>query len=260
MIPRVRLYRFDQLAYEAAWRWQNERAEEVRNGEDEALALLQHPPVFTFGKRIRPEHLLVAPAELLARGASVIETDRGGDVTFHGPGQLVGYPVLNLRRRGLGPGEYVRRLEALLILTLSEFGLPGERVPGRPGVWVAGDKIASIGVRVQQGVTTHGFALNVETDLSWFDAIIPCGIAGTRVTSMRNLLGVTPGIQAVTAAVIRAFACIFDAELLPQAQSHAWNFNPRYAAGPDSLGEAIPSSAISASSALPREAAHAGAI
>lgn len=178
------------------------------------MALLQHAPVFTFGRRVREEHLLVDPDELRSRGARVIVSDRGGDITFHGPGQIVAYPVLDLRRRGLGPIEYVRRLEDVVIQALHTCGLRGERHSGRPGVWVDGAKIGAIGVRVQGSVTTHGFALNVEPDLAWFNAIVPCGISDASVTSMERLLGRSPGLPSVEEAVIASFADIFDSEFV----------------------------------------------
>ena len=213
----LRLYRLPQVEYETAWRWQNELAEGVRNGADEALLLLQHPPVYTFGRRIRPEHLLANTEELEQRGAEVIESDRGGDITFHGPGQIVGYPILNLRQRGLGAADYVHALEEVLIRTLHRFGLPGERSPGRPGVWVGAAKVGPIGVHVSRGVTTHGFALNVETDLTWFDAIVPCGISDAAVTSIECLLGRSPGLLAVEDALIDTFGKVFHS--LPVCQS-----------------------------------------
>lgn len=214
---QVRLFRFARrcVAYDAAWRWQLATAAEVRNGAPEAFALLEHTPVFTFGRRPLYDHLLVEPAQLRLRGAAVVESDRGGDVTFHGPGQLVAYPILDLRTRRLGPSEYVRRLEEAIIRTLLGFGVPGERSPGQPGVWVDGAKIAAVGVRVQDGVSTHGIALNVETDLSWFGAIIPCGISDAGVTSLSRLLDRCPGLPAVTDALCEAFAAVFDSELVP---------------------------------------------
>jgi len=219
----LRLLHFPSLDYATAWRWQVETAAAVRTGASEALALLQHPPVYTFGRRARHEHLLVDPDELRRRGADVVESDRGGDVTFHGPGQLVAYPILDLRRRGLGATDYVRALEETMIGALRRFGIAGARAAGRPGVWVEGAKVGFVGVRVQSGVTTHGFALNVATDLTWFDAIVPCGLAGVRVTSIERLLdggkranGQTGKVDftGIEAAVVDAFALAFDAELV----------------------------------------------
>jgi lipoate-protein ligase B len=196
--------------YETAWRRQVAAADEVRDGNSEVLFLLQHPPVFTFGRRVRPENLLIDADDLRRLGAGVIASDRGGDVTFHGPGQVVAYPILDLRGRGLGPNPYVRGLEECMIRTLRDFGLHGERVAGRPGVWAGDAKIGAIGVRIQGGVSRHGFALNVETDLSWFDAIVPCGLSDASVTSMQRLLGSSPGLPVVEDSLIDAFADVFD--------------------------------------------------
>ncbi|HLF77738.1 MAG TPA: lipoyl(octanoyl) transferase LipB [Dehalococcoidia bacterium] len=205
--------------YAEAWRWQLQAADEVRSGAAESLALLQHLPVFTFGRRVHPEHLLVDRAELRARGASLVESDRGGDVTFHGPGQIVCYPILDLRRRGLGSADYVRLLEQTMISALRHFGITAGTVPSRPGVWVQGDKIGAIGVRVQGGVTTHGFALNVDTDLSWFDAILPCGLADADVTSMRRL-GASADIEDVEDALLDEFSYLFECNFEPVYTSH----------------------------------------
>ncbi len=210
----VRLYRPGIVEYESAWRWQREAAAALRAGRDgEILALLQHQPVYTLGRGARTEHVLADPSWFAERGAKVIEIDRGGDVTFHGPGQLIGYPILDLRRRNLGPVDYVRALETTLIATLAAFGVEAERAPGRPGVWAGSAKVAAIGVRVQGGITTHGFALNVDADLSWFDAIVPCGLAGVTVTSMARLLGGAPPMEAVERAVKSAFEPVFESRL-----------------------------------------------
>jgi lipoate-protein ligase B len=202
------------VEYHNAWNWQIQTAEAVRGGAYESLALLQHPPVFTFGRRVRPEHLLIPAEDLIARGATLVESDRGGDITFHGPGQVVGYPILDLKRRGLGPNEYVRRLEEMLIRTCAGLGVEAGRIAGRPGVWAGNAKVAAIGVRLQSGVTTHGFALNVETDLSWFAAIVPCGLADAGVTSLSQLLGESPGIEAVQDSLASAFETVFDVNLV----------------------------------------------
>jgi lipoate-protein ligase B len=210
----VGLHTFPITPYEDAWRWQQATARSVRHGGDEALALLQHPPVYTFGRRVNPEHLLASPEVLKARGAEVVESNRGGDVTFHGPGQLVGYPILDLLRRDLGPAEYVRLLEDTLIRACRDFGVEARRVAGRPGVWTPEGKIGAIGVRIEGGVSLHGFALNVDVDLSWFEAIVPCGLTDATVTSMTQCLGASPGIAAVTEAVARHFFPVFDVRLI----------------------------------------------
>ncbi len=215
----VLLFRPGSVPYETAWQEQRDLAAAIREGRaPEALVLLQHPPVFTLGRRARREHLLADPDYLRGLGADVVEVDRGGDVTFHGPGQVVGYPILNLRSRGLGPADYVRRLEALAIDVLARFGIAGERVPGRPGVWAAGGKICSIGVRVQGGVSTHGFALNVDPDLGWFRAIVPCGLPDVVMTSLGRILGRAPALASVEDAVADRFAAAFDASFVFPAE------------------------------------------
>jgi lipoate-protein ligase B len=208
-MERLDVYRLPITPYSEAWQWQVETAEIVRSGAPEALAFLQHTPVYTLGRRTRPEHLLVPSDALRALGAEVIETNRGGDVTFHGPGQLVGYSILRLRQRDLGPAEYVRLLEETLMRTLARFDIDSGRSPGRPGVWTDEGKIATIGVRIERGVSLHGFALNVDTDLSWFDAIVPCGIAEGGTTSIAQYLDPPPTIDAVTSVLVREFATVF---------------------------------------------------
>ena len=212
----VDLVRLGTVEYGDAFAWQRERASAVRaGGAREALALLQHPPVYTLGARGRRDGLLLAPAAFEARGAALVESDRGGDVTFHGPGQLVAYPILNVRARGLGAADYVRALEAVASATLEAVGVRGERVGGRPGVWVDGAKVCAVGVRIREGVSTHGIALNVDVDLEWFDAIVPCGLADARVTSLAQLLGArAPSMCAVEEAFAEAFEAVFDLELL----------------------------------------------
>ncbi len=217
MTNPTRLQRLGIADYDKAHSWQMHTADAVRAGADDVLALLEHPPVFSYGRRVRPQHLLVAPSELKRRGASLIESDRGGDITFHGPGQLVGYPIINLKRQHLGPRDYVCRLEDVMIQALAKFGLNGESIRGRPGVWLNGEKVGAIGVRVRAGVSTHGFALNVATDLSWFEAITACGLKDASVTSMEIALGYSPGLRVVEDAVIGAFATAFGCYLVEDA-------------------------------------------
>ncbi len=161
------------------------------NGELDAdlLLLVEHEPVVTLGRGSQPGSLPFSPAELARRGVTVVDVERGGDVTFHGPGQLVGYPILDLRRHREDLHWYLRRLEESLILALGHLGVPAERNPGLTGVWASGRKVASIGIHVKQWVTFHGFALNVTTDLSYFDLIVPCGIPGVVMTSVARELG-----------------------------------------------------------------------
>jgi lipoyl(octanoyl) transferase len=193
---------------------------QVRDGGPDVLLLLQHEPVFTFGRRVRPEHLRVSRAEIAARGAPLYETDRGGSVTFHGPGQLVAYPIVDLRRRGVSALEYVRGLEETMLRALSDFRVPAERVEGCPGVWCESGKIGAVGVRVRRGVTTHGFALNVSPDLTWYDCIVPCGLEAP-VTSMAWDLGYAPSISDVEAAVEHHFASVFGVSR-PSIGATAW--------------------------------------
>ncbi len=163
-----------------------ERADGLR---EDTLLLLTHPPVVTLGRGSDPAHLLLSLEDYHQRGIEIVETDRGGDVTWHGPGQLIGYPILDLRSRGLGPREFLRRLEQSLILLLGSFGIESGRVPGLTGVWVGEEKIAAMGIRISRGVSQHGFALNVTTDPREFDLIVPCGIRDRGVTSMALVLG-----------------------------------------------------------------------
>jgi lipoyl(octanoyl) transferase len=214
MGTRFTLLRPGTVRYQDAWELQRRTAEGVRAGALPTLILLEHPPVYTLGARGRDVNLLLPVEAYAARGAEVQRTDRGGDVTFHGPGQLVGYPILDLGRYGQGPVWYVRSIEGMLIDVLSRFGIVADRSPGRPGVWVRDAKVAAIGVRVSRGVTTHGFALNVNTDLSWFRDIVPCGLPSAGVTSMQALTGATFAMPDVEAEVVDAFARQFDAELI----------------------------------------------
>jgi lipoyl(octanoyl) transferase len=158
---------------------------------DDQLLLVEHEPVVTLGRGTRPESLPLTAAELSRRGIQQYEVERGGDVTFHGPGQLVGYPILNLREHREDLHWYLRTLEEALIRALDALGVRAERTPGLTGVWTRNRKIASIGIHVKQWVTYHGFALNVNTDLSYFDLIVPCGIRDVTMTSVAMELGRT---------------------------------------------------------------------
>ena len=201
----------ERVPYAVALDWMHARSEAVRAGGSEALALLEHEPVYTLGARAARGGLRLPEAAL---PAPLVEADRGGDVTWHGPGQLVLYPVLSLHARGLRVGDYVRALEGVAIETLAGWGIDGVRVAGRPGVWVDGAKIAAVGVRIDRGVSRHGLALNVAPDLAWFDAIVPCGIEDAGVTSMAVALGEAPALAAVAEAVASAFAGAFDVALV----------------------------------------------
>ena len=199
--------------YQAAWDEQRRLVEACRADGGARLLLLEHTPTYTLGPRGKEEHLLLDEAAFASLGAAVHRVDRGGDVTFHGPGQLVGYPVLDLRRWRQGPLWYVRSLEATLIEALATFGIAGQRVPKRPGVFAGDAKVAAIGVRVSRGITSHGFALNVHPDLRYFSYIVPCGLPDVRVTSMAELLGHAPAMNDVMDAVVDSFARIFEIEV-----------------------------------------------
>ena len=188
----------------------------------DVLLLVEHPPVVTLGRGTRTSSLPLPPAELERRGIEVFEIERGGDVTFHGPGQLVGYPILDLR--GLRPDLhwYLRRLEDVLIDAVDRLGVPAGRIPGLTGVWTAGRKLASIGIHVKQWVTLHGFALNVTTDLEPFDLIVPCGIDRVVMTSLAEelLRTDTKTLEAETRqAVVDSFLARFEYRLIEPAET-----------------------------------------
>jgi lipoate-protein ligase B len=160
-----------------------------RSLDHDVLLLVEHAPVVTLGRGFQPASLPVSRESLEHRGIEVFEVERGGDITFHGPGQLVGYPIFDLAAHRQDLHWFLRQLEGAVIRALDEVGVPAERRPGYTGVWTAGRKIASIGIHVKQWVTWHGFALNVTTDLSYFDLIVPCGITGVTMTSIQRELG-----------------------------------------------------------------------
>ena len=203
-----------RVPYRRALAWQEERVSAVQGGAAEALFLLEHEPVVTLGRTARREHLLASEAELQELGIEVIECSRGGDVTYHGPGQLVAYPILDLTPDRMDLGQYLRDLEEVNIRTLGRYGLEGERIEGLTGVWVNGEKVAAIGVRVARWVTSHGFALNVTPDLGHFhDRIVPCGIHDRSVTSLARLLESPPGLEEVARKVAEEFAEVFGRDL-----------------------------------------------
>lgn len=180
-------------------------AARLRDGIPDTVLLLEHPHTYTIGRRGTRDHVFLSDAELTVRGITCLEVDRGGDVTYHGPGQLVGYPILFL---GSQPdvGAYLRSLEGCLIDVLADFGVRAGRLEGYTGVWIDDRKIAAIGVKVAQGVTTHGFALNVSTDLSLFRHILPCGIPDKGITSMAGELGTPPPMEQVEDALVARLA------------------------------------------------------
>lgn len=200
-----------RISYLDAWAMQRELAAGVAAGEEpETLLLLEHPHTYTLGRRASQEHLLATTHEIEAREAVLIESDRGGDITYHGPGQIVGYPVLDIRRRLRGDVHlYLRTLEEVLIRVLGEYGLQGEREPEYTGVWCQGAKVAAIGVKISRGVTMHGLALNVNTDMSYFDLIVPCGIHQREVTSLQRLLGRRVPLAEVNDLIKQHFESVF---------------------------------------------------
>ncbi len=184
----------------------------------DVLLLMQHPHVITLGvnTRRRRDHVLAAPDALAERGVGLFETERGGDVTYHGPGQLVGYPIMNLGPDRCDVHRYVRDLEEVMIRTAAGFGITASRVAGLTGVWVGRDKIGAIGVRISRWITSHGFAFNVSTDLDYFKLILPCGIANRGVTSLARLLGrpAAPAtMEAVEDVVVEQFAAVFERQV-----------------------------------------------
>jgi len=178
------------VQYDEGLKLQERAVERLRSGEaPEQLLLLEHPHVFTLGRGADSSNILADERQLDIHSVEVHETGRGGDVTYHGPGQLVGYPIINLKPDRCDVHRYVRDIEEVLIRTIAEFGIAGTRIPGLTGVWVGNEKIAAIGVRIARWITSHGFALNVNTDLSYFKMIVPCGISDKGVTSLSRLVG-----------------------------------------------------------------------
>ncbi len=188
------------------------------------LLVVEHPPVYTLGKSGHIENLLIDDKERSARGIQFFKINRGGDITFHGPGQVVGYPILDLEKFYTDIGKYLRNIEEVIILTLAEYGIKGERSPGETGVWIDPDlagcerKICAIGVRCSRWITMHGFALNVNTDLNYFEHIIPCGIGNKKVTSLQNELGREVSMDEVKEIVQRNFSDVFGATVIGDTQ------------------------------------------
>ena len=206
--------RLGLIGYQEALDLQRELVEQRKRGDiPDQLLLLEHPDVITLGVRTRSDrsHVLESEAALSEMGVQLFETGRGGDVTYHGPGQLVGYPILNLKPDRCDVHRYVRDLEAVLIQTVAAFGISAGRIEGLTGIWVGQEKIAAIGVRISRWVTSHGFALNVSTDLSRFGLIVPCGITDRGVTSMQRLLGRPVPMAEVADVTERAFRATFEA-------------------------------------------------
>ncbi|MBM4134201.1 MAG: lipoyl(octanoyl) transferase LipB [Nitrospira sp.] len=216
------LLNFDRLDYAPAWDLQRRLVEErVADRCPDTLLLLEHEPVFTVGRRGQTEHW----AGLAAEGRIVHHVERGGSVTYHGPGQLVGYPIVRLTDHCPGPKAYMRLLEEVVIRTLADWGIAGKRVERLPGVWVGDaphEKIAAMGVRIDRGVTMHGVALNVNVDVTPFGRITPCGIVGCRVTSMAARLGRSVDMRLVRQRVAGHFGHLFDLDWTEQEPVEAF--------------------------------------
>jgi lipoyl(octanoyl) transferase len=186
--PLYQIMKLGQIDYLRAWQIQREVAEEVRLGNrHNTVILLEHPHVYTRGRLADPNHILLTQQQLTDLDINLVDTDRGGLITYHGPGQLVAYPIINLRTWG-GPLKYVRALEKIIITALSDFNIEANCISGLTGVWVNNSKIAAIGVKISQGITFHGLSINVNTDLSYFKNIVPCGISDKEITSMEAQL------------------------------------------------------------------------
>lgn len=213
-VRTVEVRRLGLVPYAEGLELQERLVRERRNGVvGDLLLLLEHPHVITLGSSAGSNNILLDEAERRLVGLELYETGRGGDVTYHGPGQLVGYPILDLKPDRQDLHRYVRDLEETLIRALAAYGIEGGRKPGMSGAWVGDQKVAAIGVRVSSGwITSHGFALNVSTELGFFDAIVPCGIREYGVTSMERLLGRAVDMEEVGARVMESFAETFGRE------------------------------------------------
>jgi len=213
MRPAPDVRRLGVVAYPDALTLQKQLVEERREGRvGDVLLLVEHPHVLTLGVRGDGgrSHILASDEMLTSRGVAVYETGRGGDITYHGPGQIVGYPIIDLKPDRCDVHRYVRDLEEVLIRVAADYGLVAERVQGLTGVWVRGEKLAAIGVRIARWITSHGFALNVTTDLNYFNLIVPCGIADRGVTSLSHLLGRAVDRAEVEDRLIQRFSEVFS--------------------------------------------------
>jgi len=205
------------VSYTDGLRLQSELVAQRKAGAiPDTLLLLEHPHVYTLGRNGKKENLLISAEQLAARGAQVFEIDRGGDVTYHGPGQWVGYPILDLAQHRRDIAWYMRSLEEVLIEVAGEYGIQAGRLAGAPGVWVGNNKLAALGVHISRWVTSHGFAFNVNTDLRYFDWIVPCGLRDKGVTSLQKLLGRQVEMEEVAEKVVRRFGKVFELEMVEQ--------------------------------------------
>jgi len=203
-----------RIEYHRAFELQKELLQQRLESQiDDTLLLLQHPPTITVGKSGKLENILASPAQLASAGVSLIFTDRGGDVTYHGPGQIVGYPILDLRERNRDAHQHVHNLEEMLIRTLADYGIKSGRDHNHAGVWVNDMEIAALGLSIRKWITMHGFALNVNTELDHFTLINPCGFTNKTATSIARLLGHEPSLDEVTEHLLAHFAEVFEVEL-----------------------------------------------
>ncbi len=209
--------------------------EQLRNarhqGEisNDIILILQHPPVMAVGKSgHQPEHLLVTEERLKQEGIPVCHSSRGGGITYHGPGQLVGYPIFDLKSRGLTVRQYIYNLEEVVIKTLARFDIPARRVPDAPGVWVNDAEISSIGIHVSHGITTHGFTLNVNTDLRRFAYIAVCGVLDKKITSVAQISGVEPSIEDFITPIIQSFNQVFNLDIQPGETTLLNEYSDKY--------------------------------
>lgn len=199
------------IDYKTAWDIQhNLHADRVLNKIDDTLILLEHPHTYTFGKSSSKDNLLITKSELDEKNIELFDIDRGGDVTYHGPGQIVGYPIIDLGSWEKDTHKYLRNIEEVIIRTLKEFEIEATRIKEHTGVWIGNEKIAAIGIKVSRWVTMHGFALNVNTDMNLFDGIIPCGITDKGVTSLQNILGKSIDIEIVKKKLVSNFKILFE--------------------------------------------------
>ncbi len=206
-----RILDLGRLDYISAWDIQKQTHEQVLGGAEDTLILVEHDPVLTLGASFKPEHLLLTEADYRARGIDLVPTDRGGDVTYHGPGQLVCYPIFDLRRHGKDMHRWMRDLEEAMIQTCAEFGIVAGRQPDvNTGAWVNGSKIAAIGVKVRKWVSLHGTALNCENELDEFGLIVPCGVATHGVTSLTRETGRRISVTQAKLAALVAFGKVFE--------------------------------------------------
>ncbi len=189
------------------------QAKRIAGEIEDCVLLLEHPPVLTLGRAAKPQHLLASPELLERRGIAVHEVGRGGDVTYHGPGQLVAYPIVDLKPDRQDVRKYVWSLEEAMIRTCADFGLPARRIEGLNGAWIGDRKVGAVGVRISRWVTMHGLALNADSDLSHFDLIVPCGISDKRVTSISAELGRSVGVADAMEPLVGHFAGLYEASI-----------------------------------------------